>query len=72
METENQWNQQPLFFFFSPVHVLGSEIVSNVDVKRSHLIKRTLGKLQGDPGPPFHSQRVTEMLFTRARGLQAD
>ena len=54
------------------MHVLGSEIVSNIDVKRSHLIKRTLGKLQGDPGPPFHSQRVTEMLFTRARGLQAD
>lgn len=61
-----------LVFFFPPVRVLGSEIVSNIDVKRRDLIKRTLGKLQGDPGPQSHSRRVTEMLFTRARGLRAD
>lgn len=54
------------------MRVLGSEIVSNIDVKRRDLIKRTLGKLQGDPGPQSHSRRVTEMLFTRARGLRAD
>ena len=59
-------------FFSSPVHVVGSGIVSNVDVKRRHLIKRTLGKSKGDPRPQSHSRRVTEMLFTRARGLQAE
>ena len=53
------------------MHVLGSGIVSNVDVKRRDLIKRTLGKPQGDPSPQSHSRRVTEMLFTRARGLPA-
>lgn len=54
------------------MHVVGSGIVSNVDVKRRHLIKRTLGKSKGDPRPQSHSRRVTEMLFTRARGLQAE
>lgn len=33
-----------LFFFFpSPVHVLGSGTVSNIDVERRDLFKRTLG-----------------------------
>lgn len=65
METENQWNLQSLFFFFFPC-------VWNCQQQRFEenrdLIKSTLGKLQGDPLPHHYTRKVTEMLFTRAKG----